>query len=165
MSLAPHLFLHVLSAALAGYIIWRFLRRPLLSFGAAFCGAVLVDLDHLIDYFLAFGFTFDLLSFLRGEQFAQSDQIYVLFHGWEYTILLAVAVWFLKDNRRLKTAVLGLALGIFFHLLIDVNINRGMTVRSYSVVYRALQHYEMEAIVTPEHYQEHLLQKNRRTLE
>jgi hypothetical protein len=157
MSLVFHLFLHVLSALIAGYIVWRFWRSPIISFGAAFLGAVLIDLDHLIDYFLAFGLHFNLAAFIAGEQFAKSDKIYVLFHGWECVILLLLLAWLIKSNVKLMVALLALSLGAFFHLLIDVNINNGMTIKSYSIVYRTFYYYEMEKVVTPEHYQEHLL--------
>jgi hypothetical protein len=141
MSLASHLLFHVFTALIAGYIVWRFWRHPLLSFGIAFVGAVLIDLDHLIDYYIAFGSHFDMLSFIHGEQFAKNDKIYVLFHGWEYVILLIAVSWLIKSNIKLKVAVLALALGAFFHLLIDVNVNHGMTVQGYSVVYRAIHYY------------------------
>lgn len=159
MSLASHLFLHIFTAAIAGYIIWRFWRHPLLSFGIAFVGAVLIDLDHLIDYYIAFGPHFDISSFINGEQFAKNDKIYVLFHGWEYVILLITVAWLIRSNIKLKVAVLALALGAFFHLLIDVNVNDGMTIRGYSVMYRSAYEYEMKKIVTPEHYQNHLMNK------
>ena len=155
MSLVLHLFFHVLSAFFAGYIVWRFYRNPILAFGSAFFGAVLIDLDHLIDYFFAFGFHFNLTRFIHGEQFAQNDKIYVLFHGWEYVILLLGVVWLIKSNIKLKVATLALSLGAFFHLLIDVNVNGGMTMKSYSVLYRATHHYEMEKVVTPEHYRKY----------
>ncbi|MEK9151268.1 MAG: hypothetical protein AAB547_01410 [Patescibacteria group bacterium] len=152
MNLVLHLLFHVLTAFFVGYIVWRFWRRPLISFGAAILGAVLIDLDHLIDYYIAFGPHFDMLSFIHGEQFAKNDKIYVLFHGWEYVILLLAVAWLIKSNIKLKVAVLALSLGAFFHLLIDVNVNRGMTVRSYSIAYRTFHHYEMKAVVTPGHY-------------
>lgn len=159
MSLSLHLFIHVITALFAGYIIWRFWQKPLLSFGAAFFGSVLLDLDHLIDYYIAFGLHFDMLSFIHGEQFAKNDKIYVLFHGWEYVILLITVAWLIRSNIKLKVAVLALALGTFFHLLIDVNVNDGMTIRGYSVMYRSTNDYEMKKIVTPEHYQNHLMNK------
>jgi len=157
MNLVFHLFLHVLTALVAGFVVWRFWREPLFSFGAAFFGGVLIDLDHLIDYFIAFGLRFDMLSFIHGEQFAKNDKIYALFHGWEYVILLLGLAWLVKSDAKLKVAVSALSLGVFFHLLIDVNVNHGMTVRSYSIAYRTFHHYEMKAVVTPEHYREHLL--------
>lgn len=159
MSLSLHLFLHVITAAIAGYIVWRFWRKPLISFGAAFIGGVLIDLDHLIDYFFAFGFHFSLLSFIHGEQFAKNDKIYVLFHGWEYVILLLAVAWLIQSNIRLKTALFSLALGTFFHLLIDVNVNQGMTISGYSVIYRSVNDYEIKKIVTPEQYRIHMLKK------
>lgn len=151
--------LHVLTALIAGYIIWRFFREPIISFGAAFVGGVLIDLDHLIDYFLAFGVNFRLEGFLLGVQFEKNDKIYVLFHGWEYVILLAIVTWLIKSNIKLKVAILALSLGAFFHLLIDVNINGGMTIKSYSILYRATHHYDMKKVVTPEHYKGQMLKK------
>lgn len=160
MDLVFHLSLHVLTALIAGYIVWRFWRMSTLSFISAFFGAVLIDLDHVIDYFFAFGLSFDLFSFVQGNQFAKNDKIYVLFHGWEYVILLAIVAWLIKRNIKLKVTIVALTLGAFFHLLIDTSINDGMTLRGYSVIYRSANKYEMEKIVTTEHYSEHLLNKN-----
>jgi len=38
-----------------------------------------IDLDHLIDYFLYYGFSFNLHDFALGTQFAYSGKVYVLF--------------------------------------------------------------------------------------
>lgn len=159
MLLWLHLFIHVVFAVLAGLIVWKFCGQKIISFAAAFAGGVLIDLDHLIDHFAAFGFSFDFFSFIQGEHFAVNDKIYVLFHGWEYVILLIVVVWLIKSNIKLKTAILALAVGAFFHLLVDVNINHGMTYTGYSVIYRAVNGYKMEKIVTPKHYIDHLSKK------
>lgn len=159
MSLPIHLFIHIVFAFVAGYIVWRFWGKPLFSFGAAFGGSVLLDFDHFIDYVIAFGFRFDILTFIHGDQFTKNDKIYVLFHGWEYVILLLVAVWLIKSNLKVKVASVALALGIFLHLVVDVNVNGGMTIKSYSILYRLENRFEMQKIVTPEHYREHLREK------
>ncbi|OGI22331.1 MAG: hypothetical protein A2808_01040 [Candidatus Moranbacteria bacterium RIFCSPHIGHO2_01_FULL_55_24] len=159
MSLLFHLSLHVFLALLAGFFVWLLWRRPVVSFAAAFLGGVLIDLDHLIDYFLAFGLHFRLDYFLQGYQFLKSDKLYVLFHGWEYVVLLAVLAFAMKSKLWLKSAILSLSLGMFFHLLIDVNINDGMTLKGYSVFYRTAQGFEIQEIMTPEHYKDHQLRK------
>lgn len=153
MGLTLHLSVHVLTAFVAGYMVWRIWRKPLVSFGAAFFGAVLIDLDHLVDYFFAFGLHFDLASFLQGAQFDKNEKIYVLLHGWEYVILLLILAWLIRKNIQLKVGILAFALGAFFHLVLDTNINQGMSVKGYSILYRSVQGFEMEQVVTAEHYQ------------
>lgn len=122
-------------------------------------GGVLIDLDHFIDYFLAFGFTFNLNYFIHGYQFLKSDKIYILFHGWEYVILLLTVSWLIKSNIKIKAAVLALALGMFFHLGIDAVTNEGAQFRTYSIIYRAKNNFDLQPLVTPEHYQDHQIRK------
>ncbi|MEP7162799.1 MAG: hypothetical protein ABI747_03480 [Candidatus Moraniibacteriota bacterium] len=160
MSLILHLFLHVAFAFLAGFIAWILIPvSPWIPFVAAFFGGVLIDLDHFIDYFMAFGIRFNLKAFIEGHHFLKNDKIYVLFHGWEYTILLAGGAWFFRTDTGLQAAFFALSLGMLLHLLVDVIVNHGMTIRGYSAFYRAKHDYAMEKIVTPEHYAKDVMKK------
>jgi len=154
MNLKLHLALHVLSALLAGFIVWRIWKKPLTSFVAGILGGVLVDLDHFFDYFLTFGFHFNLAYFNRGDQFLKSDRILVLFHAWEYVFILLVLVFMIK-NRVWKSFLLALAIGLFFHLCLDVKIDH-MPVKSYSIAYRLEHNFKIEPLIYPEHYAEHV---------
>ncbi|MDO8566245.1 MAG: hypothetical protein Q7S04_03620 [Candidatus Moranbacteria bacterium] len=159
MSLPIHLFIHFFFAFVAGGISWFFFGNPVLSFISGFLGGVLIDLDHLIDYFLAFGSRWNLSYFIRGYQFLKSDKVYVLFHGWEYVILLAIVVWAVGAQSSLGVALFALGLGGLFHLIADTLINHGMSFRAYSILYRLVNKFEVEKIVTPEHYLEHMREK------
>lgn len=158
MSLFLHLSIHLFFALLAGFIVWRIWRKSTTSFMGGILGGVLIDLDHLIDYFLAFGFSFKPDYFINGYQFLKSDKIYVLFHGWEYVIIMVVIAVAVK-NLKLKSLVFALAFGAFFHLSTDVIINN-TSVKFYSIIFRAKNGFETEKIVTPEHWQEHLIEKS-----
>lgn len=159
MLLFLHLTLHILTGVIAGYIVWMVWKNPLPVFSMAFIGGVLIDLDHFIDYFLAFGWQFRLEYFLKGYQFLASDKIYIFFHGWEYVILLSAVAWLVKGNVKIKAAVLALALGMFFHLSIDVFTNEGAQLKTYSIIYRAKNNFDLKALVTQEHYQDHQIRK------
>lgn len=159
MNLFLHLSAHILTGGIAGYIVWKIWRYPQVSFAAAMLGSVLIDLDHLLDYFLAFGLAFNLNYFIQGYQFLKSDKIYILFHGWEYVIILAVLVIWVCKNKAAKSALLALALGIFFHLTIDTFINEGAQFKTYSIIYRAKNNFDLKPLVTPEHYQDHQIRK------
>lgn len=159
MSLAFHLFIHIVFAFVAGIIAWFFFGYPIVSFSGAIIGGVLIDTDHFIDYFLAFGRKWSLDYFIRGYQFLKNDKVYVLFHGWEYVILLAIVVWAVGAQSSLGAALFALGLGGLFHLIADTMINHGMSWKGYSILYRLLNKFEVERIVTPEHYQSHLKEK------
>lgn len=158
MSLFLHLSIHLSFALLVGFIVFRIWRKSTASFMGGALGGFLIDLDHLIDYFLAFGFNFKPDYFINGYQFLKSDKIYVLFHGWEYVIILMVIAVAVK-NLKLKSLVFALALGAFFHLSADVIINNA-SVKFYSIIFRSKNRFEVEKIVTPEHWREHLIEKS-----
>lgn len=159
MSLVFHLFLHALTALIAGWLGWVFFGYPIYSFTGAIFGGVLIDLDHLVDYFLAFGGRFRVPYFLRGYQFLKSDKIYILFHGWEYGILLAIALSIVGGGSASWVFLFTLGLGGLFHLVVDTHVNHGMSLKAYSLFYRLAKGFDVVKIVTREHYQIHLDEK------
>lgn len=159
MDLFFHLLLHLMTSLAAGYIVWKIWGQERVAFAAALVGGVLIDLDHFLDYFLAFGWNFRLDYFAKGYQFLKSDKIHVLFHGWEYGIILVVlSIWVLK-NKTAKSVILALALGIFFHLSVDLLTNDGTRFSTYSILNRIENNFELEKLVTPEHYSDHQARK------
>jgi hypothetical protein len=153
MNLYLHLSIHLFFAILAGIIIWCIFRRNLfIALLGGILGGFLIDLDHFIDYFLAFGWNIHLIWFLQGYEFIKLDQIHLFFHAWEYAIIL-LAMGFLLKSKKSKVLVLSLALGIFFHLSCDVIMNEGLMTKSYSMIYKIKQDFQIKKLVTPEHYE------------
>lgn len=162
MSLSLHLLIHVLLSLAVGMVVWRIWRKPVASLFGALLGGVFIDLDHLIDYVLVFGPHFRLDYFLRGYQFLQSGKVYVLFHGWEYVIILLLSLFFIRKKSLAAAAfVLSLAVSMLFHLCFDVYVNDGMTVRAYSVLYRLSHNFDSKEMVTSEHYENFLLEREK----
>lgn len=155
MNLVLHLLIHFFFSSVAGLITWLFWGNAGVSFTAGFFGGFLIDLDHLIDYFIAFGPKFNALYFLRSYQFLKNDKIYVLFHGWEYIILSATALLIIPVSGELEAAVRGLTFGALFHLVADRYINPGMSYKAYSLFFRVWKGFKLREIVTPEHYLKH----------
>lgn len=152
MPLYLHLLIHLFFALLAGFFVWEKWRKPAISFLAAFAGGFLVDLDHLIDYFLHFGFDFRLDYFFGNRHFIESGKNYIFFHGWEYAVILLIFALILK-SKTIKSLLLALALGMFFHLSADVYLNR-MPFLSYSIIYRATNNFTADWVIHPERYRE-----------
>ncbi len=159
MSLELHLLTHIVLSLLAGSIIWWIWRRPVAAFVGAILGGIFIDLDHFIDYFLAFSFpSFNLEHFTGGAYGMQNGHLFYFFHGWEYVVILFIVGIYIWKKVGLRSFFFAMGLSMLFHLMLDVNINEGMTFRSYSITYRALHHFRLEEIITPERYQKDLME-------
>jgi len=159
IALPIHILIHIAASLLAGLVVWRIWKKPAAAFLSALISGVAVDFDHFIDYFLAFGWSFNFNYFIKGYEFLKSNKMYTLFHGWEYAAILFFAVFLLK-NKTAKTVLLALALGLFFHLGTDVVIDK-IPVKSYSITNKIENNFEMQKLVTPEHWQKHEKKRER----
>lgn len=160
MALFFHLALHVALSLLAGFLVWIIYRKPLVALLSAIASGVLVDCDHFFDYFLAYGWNFNLYYFNRGFEFMKSNKMYTVFHGWEYVLVLVI-LWLIFKNITVKTICLALALGLLFHLVVDVCVDK-VPVKSYSIIYKAENNFDLEKLVSPEHWEKH--QRERKAL-
>lgn len=158
MNLALHELSHILLSVIVGLIMYKRYKKLLLSFLAALIGGFFVDLDHLIDYWLAFGWDFNLKYFLKGYQFLVSDKIYVPLHGWEWVIVLPAISFVLKRYTIIAALCLAFAFGLATHLVIDTFVN-DMKPQSYFISYRILHKFDAQPLVTSEHWVEHQKRK------
>jgi hypothetical protein len=169
MSLFIHEIIHVALSFLVFFAVWKLSRQTssikhlasiILS---SLIGGVLVDLDHLVEYFLAFGLQFRPDYFLKGYQFLKLDKLYVPFHSWELVFLLFMLIFVLSRifhlGSRIKLSVLSFTLALFFHILVDTATNH-VTLQGYSFLYRARYNFDIKYLVDPAHYQNHLKLKS-----
>ena len=63
MPLFFHELSHLVLSLLVGFVIWKKWHKHIGVFITALLGNVFIDLDHLIDYILAFGTKFNLIFF------------------------------------------------------------------------------------------------------
>ena len=107
--------------------------RSIKSVVILFLVTYLMDLDHLIDYFIYFGSRFELREFLSGIYFHESGRAFVFFHGWEYFVLFLYLAH--RNKRRWKSVFTAASLGMLPHLIWD-SVNVGTPV-VYFILYRA----------------------------
>lgn len=169
MSLLFHELTHIFASLFIGYFIWRKSKSFILSFFAALIGGVLVDLDHFVDYFIAYGASFDLNSFLKGYQFLQNDKIIVPLHAWEWIPALLLSYALLKKHYKkhqfklakyILTFLLAFTLGLASHLAIDTFTNE-LILPGYSIIYRIKNNFAVEKLVKKDHYRIHVLEKKK----
>jgi len=102
-------------------------------------GSILIDLDHLIDYFIFYKDKFCLQDFFIGR-FLKSGKVYLFFHSWEITIFLLI-LSFAFNLRGLSVFSFGLAV----HLLID-NFQRKN--RFFCLlVYRGIKNFDAKVLL------------------
>lgn len=89
-NLLNHEIIHLLLTFLAAGIVWICLRKKrkdtpkitLLVALGAFIGEFLLDTDHLLEYFFAYGLSFRMDYFLKANMFHELQKIFVIFHAW-----------------------------------------------------------------------------------
>jgi len=152
-----------LSASLI--IFWVIARRTSVNYIwpliGALLGGFLIDVDHVFDQLIVFGFNLDPDKLLSGGSFVYSDKAYILFHGWEFVILLLIIYFYLNKIKKLikfKTLLLALTISMFAHLIIDSNTNH-MSYNAYSLIYRIGHKFDLQQLITPDHWLEHLEDK------
>jgi len=155
MPFSIHIFLHFLLALIIGYLAGRYFKRPWLCLLVALAGGFLIDLDHILEYFLIFGPHFNFYYFIQGREFLVSGRIYLLFHAWEWVLVLAGLGWLARKTKILKVVLLTLALAIAVHLISDCLINQ-YPPQFYSLGFRASQNFSAQKLLNPEQYQKNL---------
>ena len=152
MPLFIHLFIHFFLAVLVGYLVgWHFKRIPW-GVLVGILGGFLVDLDHVLEYFLVYRFNFNLIYFLQGREFLVSDRIHLWWHAWEYVILLVFIARLAKKQLLVSTIAVTLACALSVHLLTDSVINK-YPPRFYSLSYRSEQNFSAQKLLSPSEYQ------------
>lgn len=135
--------IHLLAGLIIGSLLYvRYKKRQL--FFLCLAVSIFIDLDHLIDYFLAVNFSrFSLVEFLTLGFARKSGRAYFLFHGWEWVIILLFLAGWLKKYRLI---LLTISLAVFGHLLVD-QLTNGVGVFGYSFIYRLLNNFKYSSFI------------------
>ena len=112
---------HVVSSLALGVLFWFFTKSIYASF-ICFISGVLVDLDHIIEYIMHFGWkTLSVKSIYDASRDTTKQEgsrvyprLYLLFHSSEMAILLVVIALYVKNIY-----VSAVALGYLLHVSID----------------------------------------------
>ena len=110
-----------------------------------FLVSFLVDLDHLTEGFLLYGFDLSWLTFFRGNFFQESGRMTILLHGWELLPFILIVGKKVKQWPLSLTIVISLA----GHYLVDQLVyssTYGMSLLEYSLIYRALHRFDWYVI-------------------
>lgn len=105
--------------------------------------SIIIDIDHLVDYFNLRGFSFDVSDFLSSDYFKLSGKVIVPLHAWEFVLLLLLFFMFFNKRDKVKHSyLLFVALGIGSHLLYDA-LYYGFDPSVYFLTKRALNGFNI----------------------
>lgn len=123
----------------------RIIRTLLFNDGGCFLSGVLIDLDHLIDFYLFSGEKFSRERFFSRCLEGRRERISLLFHSYERFGLLCVVAWCVDS-----AVVRGLLWGTGLHVAFD-QIGSGRKYRLspwfYFLVYRIAVGFRREKLV------------------
>ncbi len=104
---------------------------------------VLIDLDHLFDFWLNRGFSLSPRKFFEFCYYGTSKKFYDLLHGYEFIPLYA---W-MTTLPGFKEIGWGLLVGYTLHLLGDQFFNTHLNRWTYFFLYRLFHRFESDKIV------------------
>lgn len=108
---------------------------------ACFLSGIFIDLDHIIDYSREHGWSLDIRKFFRINHTCQYNRIVLIWHAWEWIILLVLGAW-ISDWPDWMT---GLIVGLTSHLVLDTFSN-GTNLWCYSILWRWRKRFEFDVI-------------------
>lgn len=139
---------HVLAGGGLGLWMYQITQNWQLALGAAVT-EVLMDLDHLIEYFTWNKRRFCLRTFLSSYNTFRYPRTIYIFHSYEFIILLAIIAW--HSGISLFWAI---TWGTIVHILLDEIGNRLpslcvlLSPRFYFFSYRLLRGFRTDALVS-----------------
>jgi hypothetical protein len=137
------LIAHFVASLLTGFFFWLIFsgKSKMILLWCLFFGLLagfFVDLDHLFDYVMAYGFHWNFQLFVHEDYLNLPGYNYnfVLLHDFELVFLFGLIAAFLKNKeKRIFFGIM--ATSLFLHILVDVVIGSGGLI-NYFLVYRIL---------------------------
>lgn len=119
-------------------------KSPKTAMACVFAGTM-VDLDHVIEYGIYckdFAQEWDWNLFASGKYFDYKGTVKVIFHSWEFAIVL----WLYLFTKKRKNGILyGIACGYTLHLVLD-HIGNDVNNKAYFELFRIKNHWKQSAL-------------------
>jgi hypothetical protein len=136
---------HITASILVGGAVAVYFRSPA-SGVVSFLAGVLIDLDHMLDYFFAKGIKLDVREFYDYCLNTKYKRLSLVMHSYELIVLFWLAIAFFSLGVMWKAA----AIGFTQHLALDLirNFSCGvMDLKGYSFLYRMLHRFDSDKYI------------------
>ncbi len=115
MKLKSHFFLSIIFSTLL-FVIFKSWKIST----SAFLSGVLIDCDHIIDYFWEFRNRFSLKKFFDVYYNGKMLFSMIVFHSWELLVLLSICAFLMSWNPW----IIGATIGFTQHIVLDQTFNK-----------------------------------------
>ncbi|MEI8176519.1 MAG: hypothetical protein WCG78_06590 [Candidatus Omnitrophota bacterium] len=132
---------HIIASGIVSTGVYIVTHSPV-SGVVSFLAGVLIDLDHLIDYYLNYGATYKLGHIYTALDECRLSRVYLFLHSFELLVLFWVAVFLVPLNG----ICCAIALGFTQHIFLDQYYNP-VTPRAYFLSYRYAHKFTKESII------------------
>jgi len=132
---------HVVTSGIISAFVWIGFK----SFGcaaASFMTGVLIDLDHLIDFYAGHRFTLSIKRIYCACLRIRFKKLYLLLHSYELVIILWIAIYAFSLSNIWKAV----AIGMTQHIILD-QITNPINTFGYFMTYRILKGFSKELIL------------------
>lgn len=133
---------HIVTSAGIGLASYARYKSPAAAI-ASFLAGWLIDLDHIVDYVRAHGWTLNWQRFNEAAHEKYSGKLYLPLHSFE---LLALFFVFFK-GRRLQPYRIGITASILTHLLLDQKCNPCRSPLTYFLTHRIRHRFDASLIL------------------
>lgn len=124
--------------------ILYFIYNSFSVFISSLIGGILIDIDHLLDYYIHRGMDFKIRDFFNWCYENQWDTLILFFHSIELMFIL----WLIISIFNLGIFWIGLAIGISQHIILDIIFNSEMiNIFSYFFIFRFIKGFRREYIM------------------
>jgi len=135
--------LHLSITVLVGSYFYL-LYNSFSSFIGSFIFGLLIDFDHFLDYFKAYGFNkFNLNNFLSCAYFKEKNKLYFIFHGFEYGFILIILGSIFNSYQGFFYYG---GISLILHIIIDTYFNSSKII-SYFIIYRIYKNFNYKEII------------------
>lgn len=109
---------------------------------ASLIAGIFIDIDHVFDFVREYGATLNSKLFFESFYTTRYKKIVLLFHGWEWIILLALVAIY----QQYPALLTGITLGMLHHLIADQMTNT-KNKWCYFFIYRLSKNFQTKIII------------------
>ncbi|MCX5716069.1 MAG: hypothetical protein NTV07_04305 [Candidatus Omnitrophica bacterium] len=132
---------HVISSGIVGSTVYLITGSPAGAIASVAAG-ILIDTDHIIDYYLNFGFSLNLRKIYLVINSYKLNKIYIFLHSFE----LLAAFWLVTFLIPLSMVYFAIGVGLTLHILLDQICNPVMP-RAYFLTYRIAHGFKKDCVL------------------
>lgn len=110
-------------------------------FTSSLISGVLIDLDHILDYYMQYGINLRIKRFFEVCHNLKIPRLFLIFHSWELLVLLSICAFLMSWDPWMVGTVIGLTQ----HLILDQIFNKSKR-WSYCFLWRMKHGFDIDKI-------------------